>query len=89
MPHQHFQGLGAFEWAVVGAAILASAWCVWLAVRYTLHPGETEPDHVKRSILDAPRRAAAGPSPAPARSPSLPSGGRPAGPGEGATLGAR
>lgn len=60
MPHEHFQGLSVLEWALTLAAALAAAWCIWLAVRYTLRPGETEPDHIKRLILDEPRRPSAG-----------------------------
>lgn len=43
---------GALEWAGYGAMALVCVWVLWRAVRTTVHPGEDEPDHVKRSILD-------------------------------------
>jgi hypothetical protein len=58
--HDHLAGLGPVGWAILGAAVLASLWVIWRAVHLTLHPGEEEPDHIKRSILAdeaaAPRR---------------------------------
>lgn len=60
--HEHFRDMGAVEWITAVVAVVLSAWSIWLAVRYTLKPGETEPDHVKRSILDdGPPRAPAPP----------------------------
>lgn len=59
MPHEHFQGFGVLEWTLTLTAALASAWCIWLAVRYTLRPGESDPGHIKRLILDEPRRPSA------------------------------
>ena len=29
-------------------------WSIWKAVMYTIHPGEEEPDHIKRMILGDP-----------------------------------
>lgn len=43
---------GALEWAAYASMALVCVWVLWRAVRTTLHPGETQPDHVKRSILD-------------------------------------
>lgn len=43
---------GPVDWAILVAGALITAWVIWLAVRWTLKPGEEEPDHVKRSILD-------------------------------------
>ena len=43
-----------FEWVMFVVAGVVGAWVIWKAVRYTLKPGETEPDHVKRSILNDP-----------------------------------
>ena len=58
-------------WAVWAFAFVASAWSIWAALKTTFRPGETEPDHVKRSILgdDGPW---AGASPA-GRFPAAPS----------------
>jgi len=41
-----------YEYALVGIAIVAAAWTIYLAVRYTLRPGENSPDHIKRRILE-------------------------------------
>lgn len=40
------------EWALGLGALAATAWVLWLCVKWTVRPGEDEPDHVKRSILD-------------------------------------
>ena len=50
--HQHFTQMGPWEWATAVVAGLVCIWAVWRSVRYALDPGETEPDHIKRSILD-------------------------------------
>ena len=42
----------AVEWGIFVVAAVVTAWVLWKAVRYTMRPGETEPGHVKRSILD-------------------------------------
>jgi hypothetical protein len=47
-------GLGPVEWAVVVLSALAAIWVIVRAVRLTLHPGEEEPDHVKRVIFQEP-----------------------------------
>jgi hypothetical protein len=52
MDHSPFAGLSALEWIVVALASATFLWVVWLAVRWTFHPGETDPRHVKRSILE-------------------------------------
>jgi hypothetical protein len=49
--HRHFADMGLGDWAIVVVAVLASLASVWLMVRYAVYPGETEPDHIKRSIL--------------------------------------
>jgi len=41
-----------FEYVLVGIAIVAAAWTIYLAVRYTVRPGESSPDHIKRRILE-------------------------------------
>jgi hypothetical protein len=51
-------------WAVWAAAFLITAWTIWAAVKTTFRPGETEPDHVKRSILDDDTGAVPGAFPA-------------------------
>jgi len=40
------------EWFVVLAAAIVLVWSIALAVRYTIHPRETEAAHIKRRILD-------------------------------------
>jgi hypothetical protein len=51
------------EWTLVFAAAVVLVWALGLAVRYTVHPEETEAAHIKRRILldeieeeEAPRR---------------------------------
>ncbi len=48
---EEFDGL---TWSIVIAAGLIASWVIWKAVHYTMHPGETEEDHIKRSILNEP-----------------------------------
>jgi hypothetical protein len=43
---------GWVEWTIFSLCALVTAWVLWLSVRWTLRPGEEEPDHIKRSILD-------------------------------------
>ena len=50
--HAHFGSLTPYEWVLVGVAGLAAAWSIWKAVVYTVRPGEQDPAHVKRLILD-------------------------------------
>ena len=50
--HGPLRGLAAWEWALFGAEALVFAWVLWLAIKWTLKPGEEDPGHVKRSILD-------------------------------------
>jgi hypothetical protein len=51
------------EWLLVLAAAIVLVWSLALAIRYTVHPHETDAAHIKRRILDeidepeeAPRR---------------------------------
>jgi hypothetical protein len=51
------------EWLLVLAAAIVLVWSLALAIRYTVHPRETDAAHIKRRILDeidepeeAPRR---------------------------------
>ena len=39
------------EWILVFAAAIVLVWALGLAVRYTVHPGETDATHIKRRIL--------------------------------------
>lgn len=72
--HEHapFSSWGWLEWAIFAACALVTAWVLWLAVRWTLRPGEEDPDHVKRSILDDDGPPDAGGPSAPAPPPSPP-----------------
>jgi hypothetical protein len=68
--HRHFTDMDLGEWIMAIAAVLVSVWTIWLSVGYALHPGETEPDHIKRLILaddvEVPaRRQPATPTPPP------------------------
>lgn len=40
------------EWVLVGVAACTTLYAFYKAVRHTVHPGETCPDHVKWRILD-------------------------------------
>ena len=39
------------EWVLVFAAAAVLVWTLGLALRYTVHPEETDPRHIKRRIL--------------------------------------
>ena len=39
------------EWMLVFAAAIVLVWALGLAIRYTVHPGETRASHIKRRIL--------------------------------------
>ena len=41
-----------WEYALVAGAVLVLVWVLYLAFRYTLRPGENEPGHIKRKILE-------------------------------------
>ena len=66
-------------WVAVVLIAIGAFWSIWKAVMYTIHPGETEPDHIKRIILQEPEalqvtlssKAAAGASDARLADPSL------------------
>ncbi len=72
--HAHFEDMGAGEWTIAIVAVLISVWAIWRSVGYALHPGETDPDHIKRSILndDVAPQGAAGPPAAPSMPPGPP-----------------
>ncbi len=51
--HAHdLAALSWVEWIVVGLCALAVVWVIWRAVVLTVRPGEADPHHIKRSILD-------------------------------------
>jgi hypothetical protein len=39
------------EWVLVFGAAVVLVWALGLAIRYTIHPAETEATHIKRRIL--------------------------------------
>ena len=60
--HEHdVSNFGFVEWTLVGLAALFVVWVIWRAVVLTIRPGEDEPDHIKRMILQD--DATAGPTP--------------------------
>ncbi len=54
--HEHpaWEDFGLIEWLAIGAASLFVVWTIWLAVKYTIMPGEDAQDHYKRLILEGP-----------------------------------
>ena len=58
--HPAWEDFGFAEWSLAAAAGLFTAWSIWRAVVYTLRPGETEPDHIKRMIFEPSDEATAG-----------------------------
>lgn len=51
--HVHdLSGLTTLEWGIVIGSGVFVAWVLWRAIRLTLDPGETDPGHIKRSILE-------------------------------------
>lgn len=52
--HPAWEEFGVGSWLLVALAAGAMVWSIWKAVRFTLEPGETEPHHIKRSILGEP-----------------------------------
>lgn len=42
-------------WVVVAVGSLATIWTVAIALYWTIRPGETDPDHPKRMILQSDR----------------------------------
>ena len=61
--HGHgVEGATPWMWAIWAFAFVVSAWSIWAALKTTFRPGETEPDHVKRSILEEDRGPGASPA---------------------------
>ena len=47
----HAPHASIFEYVLVFAAAIVLVWTLVLALRYTVRPRETDPDHIKRRIL--------------------------------------
>jgi hypothetical protein len=47
----HASHASVLEWVLVLAAAVVLVWALGLALRHTVRPGETDPDHIKRRIL--------------------------------------
>ena len=47
----HASHASIFEYVLVVAAAIVLVWTLVLALRYTVRPRETDPDHIKRRIL--------------------------------------
>lgn len=62
LAHVHFGSFGPLDWVLTALAALVGGVSIWLAVRYTLRPGESDPGHVKYLILDEPRTGAGRPA---------------------------
>lgn len=41
-----------YEYVLVAIAVVVMVWAVYKAVRVSVHPGEEEPNHIKRLILE-------------------------------------
>ncbi len=53
----HISGpLEPASWVAIAVGGLAFAWALIRSVRLTLHPGENEPDHIKRLAIEDPAR---------------------------------
>jgi len=52
--HPTWTDFGPTAWVAIAVAGAIAGWCVWKAVMLTLQPGEREPDHIKRQILQEP-----------------------------------
>ena len=48
----HVSHASALDWMLVCAAAVILVWSLAAALRYTLRPGESDPGHIKRRILD-------------------------------------
>ncbi|MDF1701718.1 MAG: hypothetical protein P1V36_11235 [Planctomycetota bacterium] len=51
--HPTWADFGPVEWVAIVVSGLVALWTIWMAVMYTVRPGEESEDHIKRSILDA------------------------------------
>ena len=51
--HDHdVSDFGVLEWLLIALAGLLVVWVIWRAIVLTVRPGEDDPHHIKRSILD-------------------------------------
>ena len=51
--HDHdVSDLGFVEWTAIGVAALLVVWVIWRAIVLTVRPGEDDPHHIKRLILE-------------------------------------
>ena len=51
--HHMASGPGAtWEYALAAVSVAIVLWVFYLAIRMTIHPGEEDPNHIKRTILD-------------------------------------
>jgi hypothetical protein len=41
-----------WEYALAAISVAIVLWVFYLAIRMTIHPGEDDPNHIKRTILD-------------------------------------
>jgi hypothetical protein len=53
--HPAAHELGVVGWVALGLSSLVVAWSIWRAVVLTVDPGEAEPEHIKRLVLQDPR----------------------------------
>jgi len=42
-----------WEYALVACSVVVLVWVLYKAFMYTIRPGEEEPDHIKRRILES------------------------------------
>ena len=52
MDHSAASHASAFEYVLVFVAAIVLVWTLGLALRYTVRPRETDPDHIKHRILN-------------------------------------
>jgi hypothetical protein len=48
----HASHASPLEWVLVCAAAVILVWSLATALRYTLYPGERDPQHIKYRVLD-------------------------------------
>jgi len=52
-PMNHMAGPHSlWEYVVVACAVVILIWVFYLGIKYTFWPGEEQPDHIKRKILE-------------------------------------
>lgn len=50
--HAHRQAASPLEYVAVAVAAVITAYALVRTVQATIRPGESEPDHIKRTVLD-------------------------------------